>query len=57
MSSNVCECVCVGWWGVGGGVPSLPWTPVCVGSSPDMTGLSLLTQGDWAEGTAAHNGG
>lgn len=22
-----------------------------------MTGLSLLTQGDWAEGTAAHNGG
>lgn len=39
------------------GSPSLPWIPVCVGSSPNMTGLSLLTQGDWAEGTAAHNNG
>lgn len=39
------------------GSPSLPWIPVCVGSSPDMTGPSLLTQGDWAEGTAAHNNG
>lgn len=28
-----------------------------MGSSPNMTGLSLLTQGDWAEGTTAHNGG
>lgn len=27
-----------------------------MGSSPNMTGLSLLTQGDWAEGTTAHNG-
>lgn len=30
---------------------------MCVGSSPNMTGLSLLTQGDWAEGRAAHNWG
>lgn len=37
--------------------PSLSWRPLCVGSSPNMTGLSLLTQGDWAEGTTAHNGG
>lgn len=30
---------------------------MCVGSSPNMTGLSLLTQGDWAEGRAAQNWG
>lgn len=30
---------------------------MCVGSSPNMTGLSLLTQGDWAEGRAAPNQG
>lgn len=48
------------WWeevrGGGGGPPS-SWRPLCVGSSPNMTGLSLLTQGDWAEGTTAHNRG
>lgn len=30
---------------------------MCVGSSTNMTGLSLLPQGDWAEGRAAHNRG
>lgn len=45
------DCVCAG------GCPPSSWRPLCVGSSPNMTELSLLTQGDWAEGTAAHNRG
>lgn len=45
------DCVCAG------GCPPSSWRPLCVGSSPNMTELSLLTQGDWAEGTTAHNRG
>lgn len=43
---------CVSEWG-----PQSSWRPLAVGSSPNMTELSLLTQGDWAEGATAHNGG
>lgn len=50
VAVHVCECMCVG------GLLQ-PWIPVCVGSSPNMTGLSLLTQGDWAEGRAVPNQG
>lgn len=51
---SVCEWVsaCVSEWG-----PQSSWRPLAVGSSPNMTELSLLTQGDWAEGATAHNGG
>lgn len=51
---SVCEWVseCVSEWG-----PQSSWRPLAVGSTPNMTELSLLTQGDWAEGATAHNGG
>lgn len=51
---SVCEWVsaCVSEWG-----PQSSWRPLAVGSSPNMTERSLLTQGDWAEGATAHNGG
>lgn len=59
-SSALCRWVgrleCGGGWGGGGGLVS-SWRLLCVGSSPNMTGPSLLTQGDWDEGTTAHNGG
>lgn len=35
--------------------PQSSWRPLAVGSSPNMTELTLLTQGDWDRVTTAHN--